>query len=83
MTEIFEVVDKYQYFDEWGHEHWDYNSEGFFINLENAYEYCIEQNAGCGNELPLLSEIEGQFYPCREDEFDVGYLTILKHLTKD
>jgi hypothetical protein len=33
-------------------------------------------NDGTGNELPMLSEIEQEFYPLAENEYDVGYLTI-------
>lgn len=74
--EFFEVVDKTQRFDEWGKEFWEEKHLRYFQYLENAYDFCVDMNDGTGNELPMLSEIEQEFYPLAKNEYDVGYLTI-------
>lgn len=74
--EFFEVVEKVQRFDEWGKEFWEEKHHRYFHFLENAYEYCVNMNEGTGNDLPILAQIEQEFYPLIENEYDVGFLTI-------
>lgn len=74
--EFFEVVEKTKCFNEWGEEFWVEKHHRYFQYLENAYEYCFNMNEGTGNDLPMLYEIEQEFYPLVENEYDVGFLTI-------
>lgn len=74
--EFFKVVEKNQRFDEWGKEFWTEEHHRYFQNLENAYDYCVDMNDGTNNKLPTFSEIEEEFYPPIENEYDVGFLTI-------
>lgn len=74
--EFFEVVDKTQRLDKNGREFWEEKHLRYFQYLENAYDFCVDMNAGTGNDLPMLSEIEQEFYPLVENEYDVGFLTI-------
>lgn len=56
--------------------------QAFFEELDCAYYYCDEANAGMGNNIPSFDEVAEKLQD-EDDRADIGYLTIIVRQFED